>query len=85
MDKKQETMLRDLQAMDIFLIDLGLYLDTHPCDKEALALYKKYNEQNNKMRSQYQEQYGPLTIRHADGVDYWQWVADPWPWERLGG
>lgn len=85
MDNKQETMLRDLQAMDVFLVDMALYLNTHPCDKEALAVYKKYNDQNNMMRTQYQNLYGPLTIRHAEDEDYWQWVGSPWPWEPTGG
>lgn len=81
MDSKQEAMLKDIQAMDVYLVDLGLYLDTHPCCKEGLAAYKKHNTRSNKMREQYQSIYGPLTIRYAESDDYWQWVGTPWPWE----
>lgn len=82
MDKQQEMMLKDIQAIDFYLIDLSLFLDTHPCDKEALAVYKKYNDQAKLMRDQYEKSYGPLTIRYAEDENYWQWVGSSWPWER---
>ncbi len=85
MDSKQEAMLKDIQAIDVYLYDLVLFLDTHPCDKEALAVYRKYNEQAKAMRKRYEDLYGPLTITYAEDENYWQWVGSPWPWERQGG
>jgi len=85
MDNKQEVMLKNIQALDVYLIDLNLYLDTHPCDTQALAYYKKYNDEANVLRRRYEDLYGPLTIRYAEDENYWRWVGSPWPWERQGG
>lgn len=38
---KRETMLRRLSAAQFTQWELHLYLDTHPSDLQALALFKK--------------------------------------------
>ena len=38
MNRKQ--MLEWVQALCFVVVDMQLYLDTHPCDEEALAYYK---------------------------------------------
>ena len=35
-------LLRAIQMYDFYLYELNLYLDTHPNDNQALALFKKY-------------------------------------------
>ena len=37
-----KTPLSELQALSFVLTELGLYLDTHPEDKEAFQLFQKY-------------------------------------------
>ncbi len=63
--------------------EMLLYLDTHPCDKEALAFCRKHVEMRNKALKEYAKHYGPLTIDCTDDVasDSWEWVMQPWPWE----
>lgn len=63
--------------------DMLLYLDTHPCDKKALAFCRKQVELRNKALKEYAKHYGPLTIDCTDDVasDSWEWVMQPWPWE----
>ena len=34
-------MLEWVQALCFVVVDMELYLDTHPCDEEALAFYKE--------------------------------------------
>lgn len=63
--------------------DILLYLDTHPCDKEALEYCRKHVEMRNKALKEYARHYGPLTIDTTDDAasESWEWVMQPWPWE----
>lgn len=74
------TPLSELQVLGFALQDLALYLDTHRDDKEALEVYRAYQNIYHKGMMEYNEQ-SPLT--HAmptDAKDY-AWLDDPWPWE----
>ncbi len=73
--------LAELQALGFAVLELALYLDTHREDREALELYRSYQELYNRCREEYAKKHGPLN--HAqimDGTRY-QWLDDPWPWE----
>lgn len=72
---------KQLGAVQFSLWELHLYLDTHPDDLSALALYNKYQEKNEMLSAEYIEQCGPLYSNGNPGVS---WLKDPWPWE-LGG
>lgn len=63
--------------------EMLLYLDTHPCDKEALEFCRKHVEMRNKALKEYAKHYGPLTIDTTDDAasESWEWVMQPWPWE----
>ena len=37
---ERNTLLEQIMAYDFVLIDLGLYLNTHPSDRNALRDYK---------------------------------------------
>lgn len=58
-----------------------LFLDTHPCDKEALAYYEKARDEKNQLVQQYVEQYGPLSADEVFSEECWAWTSAPWPWE----
>ena len=62
--------------------DLALYLDTHPCDRKALALHNEYSMKMQKLTDEYQENYGPLTNIDSNSNE-WNWINNPWPWERM--
>lgn len=64
-------------AMD----DVVLYLDTHPCDKDALAYYQYVKELRKNAMDAYSEQCGPLMKDQVNPSNYWNWVNDKWPWE----
>lgn len=61
--------------------DMALYLDTHPCDFNALKKHSEFVENYNNCKSRYEKLYGPLSI--YEETDSWEkWVYEPWPWER---
>jgi spore coat protein JB len=76
-------LLRLIHEVSFAVDDIVLYLDTHPCDQEALEYFRKYSGKRNDALREYAKHYGPLTIDTADDArsDSWDWVMQPWPWE----
>ena len=77
---KPDTLLSQLQTVYFAVQELALYLDTHRDDKEALELYRSYQEMGDKLSRMYEAQCGPLTHKHPQEGPY-RWLDDPWPWE----
>lgn len=78
--------LAELQALEFVLVELGLYLDTHQDDKEALMLFQKYAAMEREGRKRYEAMHGPLTQSAAANYEGYSWLNDPWPWNfREGG
>ena len=75
-------MLEKLTAMDFYTLDLNLYLDTHPDDRQAQSKFNSVAREANELRRQYESMYGPLcTRRPMDGYP-WPWINNPWPWNK---
>ena len=79
-NEKNATPLTNLQALNFAIQELALYLDTHREDREALELYRSYQQMYSKLRKLYEDQCGPLNHMHAQEGPY-RWLDDPWPWE----
>ena len=77
----RETLLQRVRETEFALVDIGLYLDTHPRDEKAMDYYNKYQQINKELRREYENNFGPLTSNGVDTNDGWTWVRDPWPWE----
>ena len=75
------TPLSELQALGFAVQELALYLDTHREDREALALYREYQEMYDKCRQLYIREHGPLTHGAPAASEGYTWLDDPWPWE----
>lgn len=80
--KDRERLLQFISEVSFAILDVGLYLDTHPCDDEALAYYEKYKQLRKEAMREYTKCFGPLLATDVS-VDCgkWQWVEGPWPWE----
>lgn len=70
-----------IQQVSFVVDDVQLYLDTHPCDKEALQYYSKYRDIQEAAYMEYARRFGPL--RESDVYDecVWTWIDCPWPWK----
>ncbi len=75
---KRETLLRKLSTVQFALWELHLYLNTHPTDMEALAMHERYEVQCAKLKSEYEDTYGPLSPMTGEGA---LWLQPPWPWD----
>lgn len=74
-------MLNDISIVDFVLVDLTLYLDTHPFDREAMEYFNHYARIKNKMSRDFSMRYFPLTMNQAESNKEWRWGAAPLPWE----
>jgi len=79
---EREMLLKKIQAEDFAVYETVLFLDTHPEDKAALAFYNTHRDNVEKLKAEYMEKFGPLTIYDSRASDHWHWVDKPWPWER---
>lgn len=81
----QEQMLHDIGIVDFVLIDLTLYLDTHPHDRNAMEYFNHYNHIKKQMTREFSQKYFPLTTDMADSSKEWRWGMAPLPWEGACG
>jgi len=75
------TPLGELLALSFVVNELGLYLDTHPQDREALQLYTEYVELLKQGQATFTARYGPLEQTQVTLESGYTWLEDPWPWE----
>ena len=75
----REELLEKIKCYRFAIIEISLYLDTHPEDKKALCLHNEYAKKFKQLEDMYQRLYGPLSIMHP--CKKWRWIDSPWPWE----
>ena len=79
---EQKMLLRKIQQYDFSLKELNLYLDTHPDCRRALAMFRKYQKLRSDAVNEYTRRFGALVPEQNDNDQHWDWINDPWPWER---
>ena len=81
---ERETLLYQVMQYKFALIELNLYLDTHPNDTEMINLYNQYQTIEKQMCDKYESMYGPLTLdSNYLNKNTWVWKNSPWPWEVM--
>lgn len=79
-----EEMLRRIQELQFAAVELNLYLDNFPTNKQALSDYNKITEDLNRMKKLYESTRGPITNFGTSPSQYpWRWIEEPWPWEVM--
>ncbi|BCJ88467.1 spore coat protein CotJB [Effusibacillus dendaii] len=82
MDERYYQLLQELQAIDFVLVELNLYLDTHPEDVNAIQQYNQCVQERWKIAQEFEACYGPLQhFGHSYSSAPWQWDNTPWPWQ----
>jgi spore coat protein JB len=80
-EEKPVTPKTELQTLGFALQELALYLDTHRDDKEALELYRQYQNIYHDAMMEYAKNSGPMSHGIPNDQDGYAWLDDPWPWE----
>lgn len=83
--ENQMALLKRIQEIEFVAVELNLYLDTHPCDEDALNDFCCASEMLMRLKKEYEAEYGPLMNFGFGGCGCsktpWQWIESPWPWE----
>ena len=79
---ERQRLLSKIKQYDFTLKELNLYLDTHPDCRRGLAMFSKYKKLRENCIKEYTEKYGPLMPEQNNSTQHWEWIDDPWPWER---
>ncbi|WP_089738853.1 spore coat protein CotJB [Gracilibacillus ureilyticus] len=75
-------LLEKIQAVDFVLVDLTLYLDTHPDDLEAIKQFNQKSYESRQLKAEFERQFGPLLQYGLSYSSYpWNWKDAPWPWQ----
>jgi len=75
------SVLHQLQALHFAIQELGLYLDTHGSDQEALELFNQYVEMYEMTLQRSEENYAPRYQMSAGLSGSYRWTEGPWPWD----
>lgn len=76
---------RHIQSLGFMMDELRLFLDTHPCDVDALKCFEHYQCEYNKQSTALEGVLGPInTTSQPVSGDSWKWVETPFPWELSG-
>ncbi len=80
---EREMLLKKIGTCKFAIVDIDLFLNTHPHDTEMLKKREDYVRQLLPLVESFEQKYGPLT-KADGGVNKWAWVKDPWPWDMEG-
>ena len=80
-------LLQEINEVSFAVVDILLFLDTHPCDKKAMEFYRNAASRRRELMTLYAREFGPLTVDDAleSEGDTWKWMEQPFPWEQEGG
>lgn len=82
---EQQKLLYDISMIDFAVVEMCLYLDTHPYEKEAIEYFNHYIKIKNDLTKDYAVKYGPLNLSVAGNnhSNEWKWALQPLPWEGV--
>ncbi len=81
MEFTEEQLSDEIAATRFALIDLALFLDTHPGDSAALAMFAEHRDRLMALSEQYVTLFGPLEMYDVTGKNGWTWGGAPLPHE----
>lgn len=73
--------LNQLMEIDFVLVELLLYLDTHPNDSRAMREFCSVSKKHQRLMREYQDKCAMITVANCKDELPWRWIEEPWPWE----
>ncbi|GAE91336.1 polypeptide composition of the spore coat protein CotJB [Gracilibacillus boraciitolerans JCM 21714] len=75
-------LMEQIQQVDFVLVELTLYLDTHPDDLDAINQFNQAAYESRQLKNTFEKQFGPLMQFGQSFSNYpWDWKEAPWPWQ----
>ena len=82
MMRNRDMLLKELMELDFTIVDLSLFLDTHPTCTQAIAEYNLAVAKKVAATKHFEGLYGPIELEQTPEMkNHWQWVESPWPWQ----
>ena len=78
----KEELQKLIQTTSFAVVELAMYLDTHPTCQCALETYHDYRKTFREAVAVYEKRFEPLTIYGVYSEDNWTWGNEPWPWQK---
>lgn len=83
----KEDLLRKIQELGFYAVELNLFLDTHPDNAQALQDYQYVLQTYDQLQQVYTDNFGSLLNfgeAKVNNNSFWTWVTpnDKWPWEN---
>ena len=78
-------LIHRIHAYDFAILELELYLDTHPKCTAALDYYDKTVAELNALTERYENTVGPITAGGVKTQNGWTWIETPRPWQAGNG
>ena len=78
--KEQMILLKEIMEVGFCVIEMALFLDTHPTDERAIGLHNTYAVRYKELCDTYNMKFGPLTSNDLSKCP-WEFIESPWPWE----
>ena len=82
---RKEELLLEIMELSFAINDLNLYLDLHPDDTRLLEKFNAYVEKSCQKEMEYVKNYGALEVIDNTSDEKFEWIKNPWPWDRDGG
>ncbi len=73
-------LMQKIASYDFAIVELNLYLDTHPNDSAAKRRLSDSEHKSRELRHEYEEKYGPIVFRDSSD-NRMKWIKNPWPWD----
>ena len=78
----RDSLLLQIDILEFYAHEMNLYLDTHPQDQKALAIFIKYSQLAREAREKFENQFGPLIVNNSQNPKTFTWIVKPWPWQK---
>lgn len=82
MECTRSELLKKIQCYNFAAYDMHLYLDTHADDKKAFKMYQELVDKRKKLICAFEKEFGPLSQFATAEQDCFNWLDNPWPWEK---
>ncbi|MBO4354283.1 MAG: spore coat protein CotJB [Clostridia bacterium] len=81
---EQAALFEKIGQLSFAVDEIRLFLDTHPGDAEALALFGEYAQRRSEAIDEYTNTYGPIDAYYVNTTNGWTWIDEPMPWRTEG-
>ncbi len=78
---ERNKLLRQIAEYDFVVLELHMYLDSHPFDTNIAKQLDEYAQKLNALKQEFISKFGPITQK-TDERNQWAWISSPWPWDN---